>query len=128
MSYMNMKIGAYGDDVKTLKQLLRGAGYSLTDDDLFDEDTYQAVSDYQSANGITPNGEIGASTWAKLAGSIVSAIPKDLDTQGKVKFLEENKPKDYASAYTKRIDDMINQVLSREDLPTTPPATPCTGS
>lgn len=124
MSYMNMKIGASGDDVKTLKQLLRGAGYSLTDDDLFDEDTYQAVSDYQNANGITPNGEIGASTWAKLAGSIVNAIPKDLDTKGKVKFLEENKPKDYASEYTKRIDDMINQVLSREDFTYDPGSDP----
>ena len=124
MSYMNMKIGASGDDVQTLKQLLRGAGYSLTDDDLFDEDTYQAVSDYQNANGITPNGEIGASTWAKLAGSIVNAIPKDLDTKGKVKFLEENKPKDYASEYTKRIDDMINQVLSREDFTYDPGSDP----
>lgn len=124
MSYMNMKIGASGDDVKTLKQLLRGAGYSLTDDDLFDEDTYQAVSDYQNANGITPNGEIGASTWAKLAGSIVNAIPKDLDTKGKVKFLEENKPKDYASEYNKRIDDMINQVLSREDFTYDPGSDP----
>lgn len=113
---MNMKIGASGDEVKTLKQLLRGAGYALSEDDLFDEDTYQAINDYQTANGITPTGEIGASTWAKLAGNIINAIPSGLDTAGKVKFLEENRPKNYASDYTKKIDDMVNQVLSRADF------------
>ncbi len=124
MSYRNMKVGMSGDEVKTLKQLLRGAGYTVTDDDLFDDQTYQAVSDYQTANGIEPNGEIGASTWAKLAGNIVNAIPANLDTAGKVKFLEENRPKDYASEYTKRIDEMVNQVLSREDFSYDPESDP----
>ena len=116
MAYLNMKIGDTGDDVKTLKQLLRGAGYQLSDDDLFDEDTYKAVNEYQRANGITPNGEIGASTWAKLAGSIVNSMPSGLDTAGKVKFLEDNRPKDYASDYTKRIDELIEKALTREDF------------
>lgn len=116
MSYLNMKVGMSSDEVKTLKQLLRGAGYTLSDDDLFDDQTYKAVTDYQTANGIAPTGEIGASTWAKLAGSIVNAIPKDLDTEGKVQFLENNRPKDYASEYTKRIDEMVNQVLARDDF------------
>lgn len=124
MSYRNMTIGTSGDEVKTLKQLLRGAGYTLTDDDLFDEKTYQAVSDYQAANGLTPTGEMSASTWAKLAGSVVNAIPAGLDTAGKVKFLEENRPKDYASEYTKKIDDMISQVLSRDDFSYDPETDP----
>ncbi len=116
MSYLNMHSGMTGDEVKTLKQLLKGAGYALNDDDLFDEDTYKAVSDYQSANGITPTGEVGASTWAKLAGSVVNAIPAGLDTAGKVRFLEDNRPKDYASDYTERIDEMVRRVLSRDDF------------
>lgn len=124
MSYLNMKVGMSGDEVKTLKQLLKGAGYTLTDDDLFDEETYKAVSDYQAANGIESNGEIGATTWAKLTGSVINAIPEDLDTAGKVKFLEDNRPKDYASDYTKRIDEMVNRVLSREDFSYDPDSDP----
>lgn len=124
MSYLNMHSGMTGDDVKTLKQLLRGAGYALSDDDLFDEETYKAVSDYQTANGITPTGEIGASTWAKLAGSVVNAIPSGLDTAGKVKFLEDNRPKDYASEYTGRIDEMVSRVLARDDFSYDPDTDP----
>lgn len=124
MSYLNMHSGMTGDEVKTLKQLLRGAGYALNDDDLFDEDTYKAVTDYQTANGIAPTGEISASTWAKLAGSVVNAVPEGLDTAGKVKFLEENRPKDYASDYTGRIDEMIRQVLSRDDFSYDPDTDP----
>lgn len=116
MAYLNMKIGDMGEDVKTLKQLLRGAGYLLSDDDLFDEDTYKAVSDYQRASGITPTGEIGASTWAKLAGSIVKAIPQNMNTSETVKYLEANRPAGFASDYAGRIDEVINQVLSREDF------------
>ena len=116
MSYINLKIGDAGENVKTLKQLLKGAGYQLSDDDLFDEETYKAVSDYQRASGISPTGEIGASTWASLAGNIVNAIPSGFDTTATVKFLEDNRPKDYASDYTKRIDELVNQVLSREDF------------
>lgn len=124
MSYLNMHSGMTGDEVKTLKQLLRGAGYALNDDDLFDEDTYKAVTDYQTANGIAPTGEIGASTWAKLAGSVVNAVPEGLDTAGKVRFLEENRPKDYASDYTGRIDEMVRQVLSRDDFSYDPDTDP----
>ncbi|MBE5790686.1 MAG: peptidoglycan-binding protein [Clostridiales bacterium] len=116
MAYLNMSIGDTGEEVKTLKQLLRGAGYQLSDDDLFDEDTYKAVNEYQRANGIAPTGEIGASTWAKLAGSIVNSMPSGLDTAGKVKFLEDNRPKDYASDYTKRIDELVEKALAREDF------------
>lgn len=116
MSYLNMKIGDSGENVKTLKKLLMGAGYRLSDDDLFDEDTYKAVSDYQKASGIQPTGEIGAATWAKLAGNIVNAIPEGLDTEDTVRFLEDNRPKDYASDYTGRLDEIIDQVLAREDF------------
>lgn len=124
MAYMNMKIGDTGDEVKTLKQLLRGAGYQLSDDDLFDEDTYKAVNEYQRVNGIAPTGEIGASTWAKLAGSVVNAMPSGLDTAGKVKFLENNRPKDYASDYTKRIDELVEKALTREDFSYDPATDP----
>ncbi len=124
MAYLNMKIGDTGDEVKTLKQLLRGAGYQLSDDNLFDEDTYKAVNEYQRANGISPTGEIGASTWAKLAGSIVNSMPSGLDTAGKVKFLENNRPKDYASDYTKRIDELVEKALSREDFSYDPATDP----
>lgn len=124
MAYLNMKIGDTGDEVKTLKQLLRGAGYQLSDDNLFDEDTYKAVNEYQRANGISPTGEIGASTWAKLAGSIVNSMPSGLDTAGKVKFLEDNRPKDYASDYTKRIDELVEKALSREDFSYDPATDP----
>ena len=124
MAYAGMKIGDSGESVKTLKQLLKGAGYTLTDDDLFDEDTYKAVKEYQSANGLNADGEAGASTWAKLAGSVVSSVPKGAGTKESVSYLESNRPKAYASDYTQRIDDLVNTILTREDFSYDPSSDP----
>ena len=124
MAYLNMNLGDAGDDVRTLKQLLRGAGYQLSDDDLFDEDTYKAVTEYQRLNGIDPTGEIGASTWARLAGSIINSMPAGLDTAGKVKFLEDNRPMAYASDYTSRIEELVEKALSRENFSYDPATDP----
>jgi len=124
MAYAGMKLGDSGESVKTLKQLLRGAGYTLNDDDLYDEATYNAVKEYQGANGLTADGEAGASTWAKLAGSVVSSAPKNAGTKESVSYLEANRPKAYASDYTKQIDDLVTSILTREDFSYDPASDP----
>lgn len=114
MAYANMKIGDAGENVKTLKQLLKGAGFSTSDDDVYDENTYKAVYEYQTANGLQADGEAGASTWAKLASGVLSAMPEGASTKQKVSYLESNRPKAYASDYTEKIDDLVEHLLSRE--------------
>lgn len=114
MAYANMKIGDRGESIKTLKQLLKGAGFSLSDDDVYDEDTYKAVYEYQSANGMKADGEAGASTWARLASGVVNAMPSGAGAKEKVSYLEKNRPRAYASDYAQDIDALVDSILSRE--------------
>ncbi len=114
MAYSVMKLGDAGEDVRTLRSLLRGAGFKLEDGDVFDEETTQAVSEYQKANGLPSTGEAGANTWARLAAGVVTSMPSDLDTPGRVAYLETNRPGDYVSDYAAEIDRLLEQILSRE--------------
>jgi len=114
MAFAVMKIGDSGEEVRTLKQLLRGAGYRVNNTDVYDEETSGVVSAYQRANGIEETGQPGASTWAKLASASVVSMPSGLTTKDSVSYLENNRPKAYQSDYTLEIDRLLDQVMNRE--------------
>jgi putative chitinase len=61
---MLLKIGSSGEDVKKLQQKL-GIGA----DGSFGPGTEKAVKQWQSANGLTADGIVGAATWAKMFSS-----------------------------------------------------------
>ena len=66
-----LKKGSVGDAVRALQHLLMGYGYSCgkyADDGEFGKDTEQAAMRFQSDNGLTADGKVGAKTWAKLLG------------------------------------------------------------
>ena len=114
MAYSTLQLGSTGADVRTLKRLLNSAGFSLNEDETFDEATSQAVSSYQAANRLTANGTADAATWAKLAANAVTAMPGGMSAAENVKYLENNRPAAYSSAYAARLDEMLNDILNRE--------------
>ncbi len=61
-----LRNGSSGNDVKAAQYLLRSHGHSLTVDGEFGAGTEQAVRSFQSANGLTADGIVGAQTFAKL--------------------------------------------------------------
>ena len=71
VNVVELKRGCKGDHVKALQALLIGYGYNLGSygaDGDFGGATESAVRKYQSRNGLTTDGVVGAKTWAKLLG------------------------------------------------------------
>lgn len=71
VSAKQLSYGSKGDSVKALQILLIGYGYSCGKagvDGEFGADTLAAVKKFQAAKGLTADGIVGASTWAKLLG------------------------------------------------------------
>lgn len=58
--------GDTGAEVKKLQQFLTWYGIKLTADGIFGDDTEKAVKQFQSANGLTPDGLVGSGTLAKM--------------------------------------------------------------
>lgn len=61
-----VKQGDNGRNVVTVQYLLKYRGYSLSVDGDFGPTTKQKVQSFQSANGLTSDGIVGAQTWEKL--------------------------------------------------------------
>ena len=116
MGYATLKNGAKGEEVRALKRLLNGAGYAVNDDDVFDDATDDAVKRYQSDHLLTADGEVGASTWAKLASNPARALPDGASTQEKTDYLESSRPASYVSAYDEQVRRLTDQILGRESF------------
>ncbi|WP_045317516.1 peptidoglycan-binding protein [Lentzea aerocolonigenes] len=69
-SWPNVKIGANGPIVLSAQHLLRHRGYNIAADGDFGSGTQAAVKQFQSANGLSSDGEIGPNTWPKLVVSV----------------------------------------------------------
>ena len=52
--------------IKILQNILISQGYELQSNGVFDENTKQAVIDYQSSAGLKKDGIVGANTWKSL--------------------------------------------------------------
>lgn len=61
-----IKEGDRGDEVTAIKKRLTYLGYYLSDDDVFDENTKLAVSDFQENFGLFPYGEADLTTQVKI--------------------------------------------------------------
>jgi len=71
----SVRLGDSGDGVKQIQTALKAAGYKVTIDGQFGNQTDAAVRQFQKKNGLTVDGVVGRITWAKLstAGSTSSA-------------------------------------------------------
>ena len=71
-----LKLGARGDEVKMVQKLLADTGYYAGQiDGVFGGETLAAVKDFQTYNGLEPDGVIGKETIAFLQREKASAEP-----------------------------------------------------
>ncbi len=74
---MLLKVGSKGDDVKKLQEKL-----GLSADGSFGPGTERAVKEWQSANGMKPDGLVGDGTWSKMfGGSSVATVSTPVQSQ-----------------------------------------------
>jgi Putative peptidoglycan binding domain/Glycosyl hydrolases family 25 len=71
--------GSSGDGVKSAQGLLCARGYTVTIDGSYGPVTQSAVTAFQHASGLTPDGITGPDTWAVLAGPLATV---DFGTSG----------------------------------------------
>lgn len=63
---ITLKRGTYGTGVKWLQDMLNHNGYSITIDGEFGNETYNAVTDFQSKKGLEVDGIVGIATKSAL--------------------------------------------------------------
>jgi peptidoglycan hydrolase-like protein with peptidoglycan-binding domain len=61
-----VKSGNSGPEVRALQHLLKEHGFDLTTDGIFGPITMNQVKAFQTANGLTSDGIVGAQTWPQL--------------------------------------------------------------
>lgn len=137
-----LKTGSSGDDVKNLQTQLNSNGYSLDVNGVYDDNTLNAVKDYQSKNGLTVDGIVGEKTTAKLNSSSTNSPTAGTDsgTSGsssssssvkstnssyvqsqavtdaynKLQETLNGRPNDYLSKYDDQIKELSNKILNRD--------------
>ena len=62
-----MRKGDQGDGVKQIQQALKAAGYKVTVDGDFGNQTDAAVRQFQKKNNLKVDGIVGKVTWGKLS-------------------------------------------------------------
>jgi peptidoglycan hydrolase-like protein with peptidoglycan-binding domain len=86
-----LKLNSQGNNVKLLQTSLNNKGYKLTVDGIFGDKTLTAVKNYQSKNGLTADGFVGPSTFAKLNPAPIEARLLRVGSTGSdVKLLQTN--------------------------------------
>ena len=138
-----LSYGSQGSDVTELQKLLNNHGYGLDEDGIFGENTKNAVTDFQQKKGLTVDGIVGTNTWGTLDGtytpstntgttSTPAASTTTADTGFQYDAYQEsdtvkqaqallnqqmaNKPGAYNSAWQGQLDDVIGQILNREEF------------
>ena len=107
-----------------MQQALNREGYSLDVDGGFGKKTLAALMDYQRRVGMTPDGVAGSKTWASLGVQSAQDRLADLEkgytpsreTQDAKRSWEElaaNRPGDYTSPYTERMEELLRQMEGR---------------
>lgn len=142
MANLSVSYGSAGDTVKKLQSDLNKLGYSLEVDGVFGTKTSAAVKDYQKKNKLVVDGIVGEKTWGSINSGLkaltnantnkknssssksVNSPATKRPTYTKSKALttaekslsewEKNKPSEYSSAYSERIDEALNAILNRE--------------
>ncbi len=138
IAYKTISYGSSGSEVKKLQESLNSKGYSLAVDGKFGSKTQAAVRDYQKKNGLSVDGVVGEKTWGSLQSKSASTTNKASSAktgfsysvkkpvykesngvkaaQSAVEKWEENRPDEYESAYSEKIDKLLGEVLGREDF------------
>ncbi|GHO68069.1 hypothetical protein KSC_069610 [Ktedonobacter sp. SOSP1-52] len=69
-TWVDLRWGVRGDTVRALQYVLRAQGSDVVISGTYDDPTYQLVTAFQRAKGITPDGYTRNDTWEALVGTI----------------------------------------------------------
>lgn len=136
-----LKLGSKGDEVKKLQEQLNSSGnYNLNVDGVYGQKTLSAIKDYQTKQGLTVDGIAGSNTLGSLTSAKASSNttapgettnnigtkapsyngynPSDTvnDAYSYLQNLLNNKPGDYTSSYGQQIQDVLDQIMNREQF------------
>lgn len=64
--YYNQENHLYGEDIKHLQQRLNLLGYRCPDNSFYDEETSNAVRNFQEVHSLSPDGKVGPITWEQI--------------------------------------------------------------
>lgn len=106
--------GAKGELVKFLQRALQEAKYDIGDDGvdgIFGSDTLSAVRAFQSDHGLTPDGKVGAKTWAAI-----KAVQDDDEPDEDKPVEAPDEPQDAPEEVPDKIPLTIEQRLARLEL------------
>lgn len=73
-NYPTLRRGERGNFVKLLQYMLIKYGYNLSPDGFFGGNTYNAVANFQSNQGLEVDGIVGRNTWSSLLSSNTKTI------------------------------------------------------
>jgi len=116
--------GSKGAGVYAIQYLLTEEGYSVTINGKYDDETEDAVRDFQKDKGITKNGTVGSKTWAalisghtlsigdsgaavKAAQRLLNAYDADLKVDGDFDDDVEEAVRDFQDEYELSVDGVI---------------------
>ncbi len=139
IAYKTVSYGSSGNDVKKLQESLNANGYSLDVDGQFGSKTQAAVKDYQRKNGLSVDGIVGEKTWGALtskksnSSSVSGSSSKKAFTydvkkptykksdslkkvESAIEEWEQEKPGEYVSPYSDKIDALLDEILGRGDF------------
>lgn len=106
--------GAKGELVKFLQRALQEAKYDIGDDGadgIFGSDTLSAVRAFQSDHGLTPDGKVGAKTWAA-----VKAVQDDDEPDEDKPVEAPDEPQDTPEEAPEKIPLTVEERLARLEL------------
>ena len=143
ISNSTLKYGSSGGEVKKLQQELNKQGYKLEVDGQFGSKTQAAVRDYQKRNGLSVDGIVGKNTWGKLNASSAegnsgkktvengkkttasqNSTPRPeyskskavISAEKRLSDWEKNAPTEYESKYSQEIEEILDDILNREEF------------
>ena len=79
-----LKLGARGESVKKLQEILTKLGYQLLPDGKFGNVTEAAIKDFQANNGLVADGIVGPLTLKKLRQAASTVSEPSISTPGKI--------------------------------------------
>jgi len=77
-----LSLGAQGEAVRELQQQLTDLGYFQGEiDGIYDQTTQDAAIAFQSAQGLTADGQVGQNTWDRLDSAIITQMTRETESE-----------------------------------------------
>lgn len=117
-----LQVGSRGQQVTELQAVLRLMGfYTGPVDGIYNEGTGRAVSAFQQAAGLTPDGIVGEATWNRLFPPSPGSVASGPVNPGSVPFIQSSRPilrQGMESDWVAQLQQRLNQLGFFEGSPT----------